>query len=52
MKFIEKDGHDIGSNLKHFWDVTVNPLIPGLFYLFPGFVFVCNIMEKRLNGFS
>ena len=28
------------------------PLKPGSIYLFPGSVFVCNIMEKRVNGFS
>ena len=47
MKFSEKDGHDTGSNLENFWDVTVNPLNPGSIYLFPGPVFVCNIMGKR-----
>ena len=52
MKFSEKDGHDTGSNLEHFRDVTVNPLNPGSIYLIPGFVLVCNIMEKRVNGFS
>ena len=52
MKFSEKDEIDTGSNLKHFWDVAVNPLNPGSIYLFNGSVFVCNIMEKRVNGFS
>ena len=52
MKFSEKDGLDTRSNLEHFWDVTFNPLNPGSIYLFPGSVFVCNIMEKRVNGFS
>ena len=50
--FIEKDGHETRSNREHFRDVAVNPLIPGSIYLFPGSVFVCNIMEKRMNGFS
>ena len=40
MKFSEKDGHDTGSNLEYFWDVTVIPLNPGSIYLFPGSVFV------------
>ena len=52
MKFSEKDGHDTRSNLEYFQDVAVNPLNPGLIYLFPGSVFVCNIMEKMVNGFS
>ena len=52
MKFSEKDDHDTGSNLKHFRDVTVNPLNPGSIYLFPGSVIFCNIMEKQVNGFS
>ena len=52
MKFSEKDGHDTRNNLEHFRDVTVNPLNPGSIYLFPGYVFVCNIIEKRVNGFS
>ena len=52
MKFSEKDGYDTGSNLEHFRDVTVKPLNPGSIYLFPGSVFVCNIMEKRVNRFS
>ena len=51
-KFSEKDGHDTRSNLKHFRDVTVNPLNPGSIYLSPGSVFVYNIMEKRMNRFS
>ena len=52
MKILEKDRNDTGSNLEHFRDVTVNPLNPGSIYLFLGSVFVCNIMEKRVNGFS
>ena len=51
MKFSEKDGHDTGSNLEYFQDVTVYPLNLGSIYLFPGSVFVCNIMEKQVNGF-
>ena len=46
MGFLEKDGHDSGSNLGQFMDVAVNPLKPGSMYLFPGTVFVCNIMEN------
>ena len=46
MKFSEKDGHDTESNLEHFRDVAVNPLNPESIYLFPGPVFVCNIMEQ------
>ena len=38
--------------MTHFRDVTINPLNPWLIYVFPGSVFVCNIMEKRVNGFS
>ena len=52
MKFSEKDEHDTGSNLEYFRDVTVNPLNPRSIFLFPGSVFVYNIMEKRVNGFS
>ena len=52
MKFAEKDGLDTSSNLEQFRDVTVNPLDPGSIYLFPGSVFVCNVMEKQVNGFS
>ena len=52
MKFSEKDGHATGSNLDYFRDVTVNPLNSGSIYLFPGSMFVYNIMEKRVNGFS
>ena len=52
MKFSEQDGPDTGSNLEHFRDIMINPLNPGSIYLFPGSVFVCNIMEKRANGFS
>ena len=52
MKFSEKDGRDTGGTLKHFRDVTVNPLNPWSIYLFPGSVFVCNITQKRVNGFS
>ena len=46
MKFSENDGHDTGSNLEHFREVAVNPLNPVLINLFPGTVFVCDIMEK------
>ena len=52
MKFLEKDGHDTGSNLEHSQDAAINPLNPGSIYLFPGSVFISNIMEKRVNGFS
>ena len=52
MNFSEKDGHDRKRNLEHFRDVAVNPLNPGSIYLFRGSVFVCNIMEERVNGFS
>ena len=52
MKFSENDGLGTKSNLEHFQGVTVNPLNPGSIYLIPGSVFVCNIMEKRVNGFS
>ena len=52
MIFSEKDGHDTGSNLEHFRDVTVYPLNPESIYLFPVSVSVCNIMEKMMNGFS
>ena len=52
MKFSEKDGLDTRSNLEDFRDVAVNPLNPGSIHLFSGSVFVCNIMEKRVNGFS
>ena len=51
MKFFEKGGLHTRSNLEHFRDVTVNPLNPGSIYLFPGSVFDCNIMEKRVNEF-
>ena len=51
MKFSEKDGTDIRSNLEYLRDVTVSPLNPESIYLFPGSVFVCN-MKKRMNGFS
>ena len=52
MKFSEKDGLDTRSNLKDLGDVTVNPLNPGAIYLFPVSVFVCNIIEKQVNGSS
>ena len=52
MRFSDKDGLDTRSNLEHFRDVAVNPLNPGSIYLFSGSSFVCNIMEKRVNGFS
>ena len=31
---------------------AVNPLNPGSLFLFPGMVFVSNVMEKRVSGFS
>ena len=40
------------KNLKHFWDVVVKSLDPGSIFLFSGSLFVSNIMEIRLNGFS
>ena len=52
MKFLEKDRLDTRSNLEHFRDVAVNPLNPESIHQFSGSVFVCNIMEKRVNGFS
>ena len=52
MKFSEKDRLDTRSNLDNFRDVPVNPLNLGSIHLFFGSVFVCNIMEKRVNGFS
>ena len=33
-------------------DVAFNPLDPGPIFLFSGFVFVSNIMEKRVNEFT
>ena len=51
MKFSEKDGHDRGSNLEYFRDVTINPFNPGLIYLFPGSVFVYDIMENGRKDF-
>ena len=47
-----KDSHDTKRNWNNFWDVMVNPLNPGSIYVFPGSVFLCNIMEKWVNGFS
>ena len=52
MKFSENDGQDTGSNVENFRDVTVNHVNPVSIYLFPGTVFVWNIKEKRVNGFS
>ena len=52
MKFSEKDRLDTKSNLEHFRVVTVNTLSPGSIDLFLGSVFVCNIVEKRVHGFS
>ena len=52
MKFSAKHGHETRNNLKHFRDVVVNTLNSGLIFLFPGTVFVSNIMEEGMNGFS
>ena len=53
MKFSEGDElHDTRSNLEYFQDATINPLNPESIYLLTGSVFVYNIMEKRVNGFS
>ena len=51
MKFSAKGGHETRNNLRHNRDVTVNPLNSESIFLFPGSVFVSNIMEKRINGF-
>ena len=40
------------NNLQYFWDLTVRPRDLGLIVLFQGYVFVSNIMEKRLIGFA
>ena len=36
---LTKNGHDAGSNLEHFRDVTVNPLNHGSIYLFRDFFY-------------
>ena len=51
MKFSTKVGHETRNNPEHFKDVAVNPLNPGLIFLFPELVFVSIVMEKRENGF-
>ena len=50
MTYSEKDGHKEQSG--KFSDAADYPLTLGSIYLFPGSVFVCNNMEKRVNGFS
>ena len=52
MKFLRKFGHETRKDLEHFGDVAVNSFDPGSIFLFSGSVFVSNIMEKQLNGFS
>ena len=53
MRFSAKVGNETRNNLEYFQDVVVNPLNPGLIFLFPGSVSVSNVMEKkRVNGFS
>ena len=55
MDFLEifrKVRHETRKDLKHFWDVAVNSLDARSIFLFSGSLFVSNIMEKRLNGFS
>ena len=52
IQFSAKIQHETGNNREHFRDVSIKPLNPGSIFLFPGFVFVSNIMEKRVNGFS
>ena len=44
--------HETRNNLKHFGDVAVNSLNPGLSFLFSRFVIVGNSMEQRADGFS
>ena len=51
MTFSEKDGHDTGSNLEYFRDVTVNPLNPGSIYLFPGSVFYVILWKNGWTDF-
>ena len=52
MNFSGKVSLKTRNNLQHFCHVAVNPLNPGLIFLFPGFAFLGDIMEKRVNGFS
>ena len=49
MKFSAKVEHE---TMNHFRDDAINSLTPGSIFLFPGSVFVRNVMEKRVNGFS
>ena len=52
VKFLAKDGYETKNNLEYFRNVAVNSLNPGSIFLFPGSVFVSNIIEKLVNGFS
>ena len=51
-EIFRKVGNETRKNLKHFWDVAIKSLDPGSIFLFSGSLFVSNIMEIRLNGFS
>ena len=52
MIFLGKVGHETKITLEHFQDIDVSPLNLGSILLFSWSVFVYNIMEKRVNGFS
>ena len=46
MKSLAKVAHETRTNLEHLRDVAVNLLNPGSIFLFPGSVFVINIMQN------
>ena len=52
MKFSEYVGYDTRNNLEHFWDDRLNPLDTGFLFLFSGSLFVGNITEYRMDGYS
>ena len=52
MKFSGKVEHETSNTLEHFGDLVVNPLNTGSVFILSGSVFVSNIMETQVNGFS
>ena len=51
MKFSAKFAHGTRNKLEHFENVVGNPLNPISIFIFPGSVFVSNVMQKQVNGF-
>ena len=50
--FQQKWGMGQGKKVEQYEDVAVSPLNPGCHFRFSGSVFVSNILEKKVNGFS